>query len=362
MITLILFQNSIDPNKSFLPSYQGGDNPILIYGFFISMSILVSVVLGYSLFTYTRKYRFHRFCTLKGLSKLEIGYLLDLTTKLHVSEPLSIMSSASSFDLFMNRVSHYYQHQIVSDEDFSDLIDFAGKIRTKLYNRRATKGRHSSRTIPMHSPVMITCYNKHSSDPVSFPAKVIDNNDFFLGITLPESAADREACTVSGVSIQIEFVRKNDAEYFFETQLVRAVFFPKRMWYLRHSEDLQQGELHRYFTIPASVMAISDTEETQSLEYEATIRTITNEACSFIIDEKSPPIKPDTTLLINFEVNEELFSCRGHIDKTYSREDRTTYRLSFRGMEPDENLQLLTAVRKMTEELDKANQLAYEDK
>jgi len=332
-----------------LTPYKGGASPIVLYlliGFAVLAMIAASVVFVLSRYKFVE---FEHICQRARLTREEVGFLKDFLGRFHIDKQIEPLTDIRYFDAFVNRVAHHYESAHLSEEDLLREMTELRSIRTKLGLTHDFKDKplKTSRAIPEGHPLSITYHDSETNNSFSFSSTVIHNNDFFLGIEPPPADISTYVFNHDKPAIQVSFARTIDAEYVFDSVVVRPVNHPETMWYVRHAKRLIRGETQKMLLIPATIMFTKENHTHEFEEFAITIKTLNNRDVTFTLRDPTDTLEPDTGILLNFEAEGKSFAWGGLITDTIHHHTELVYRAEFRSVPDEDNLIMLKFLRQV---------------
>ena len=326
-----------------LKDYHGGTNPILIILALALVIVLILMAIGMSLYRVYRGIQFNRICSNSKMSSHEIGTLRTFLRRMHIKEPLDVVTKKSRFDLFMNRVAHYYEKISLSEEDLHREQSVFAAMREKLNLPHTFKKKRlfTSRALPRDYPLSVLVKDPLTLNVFHFQSSVLDNNELYLGITPPSDELRAELDIGGRVEIALSFIRERDAEYLWESHLIRPVDYPETMWYIAHSPILTRGTIQEPVNHPALIMLQQSDDEGRVDEFNVTLYNLTNTGCTFRCDDARHPFDTGPRVLISFELPNGSFTLRGSVVNIIKRKGEFLYRIQFEKLKDEDNISLL---------------------
>ncbi len=309
-------------------NYEGGTNPLLIYLFVLSTIGIGTAIIGYTAWEIFKKIKFVRICTKARITGEEQGILRSFFRRTQYPNPLIALLRKSAYDKFVNEVGYLISTSEATDDDLEYDIHIFNSIRTKLGLKHSYRFKklHSSRSLPKFHPIVVTFYDPVTKNSFHFDSKVLENNDLFLGISVPPLEIDNILMKQNKAPLEISFIRENDAEFHFDTRLYKKILSPELKLYLQHSALLARGNPQVPLEIPATLIshAANNVEE-----QAATIELLNNKNCTFILDDENSTCEKESSIILNFKLNGKNLSLQGTITQIHTKKGQTFYRLSY---------------------------------
>ena len=339
-----------------MKNYSGGDNPLVAIIFLVLISFLILTGIVYLIIQAYNIFQFNRICTQSKLTGEEIGFIRTFINRLHIKQPLDIVSRRVSYDTFVNSVAHFYESQNISEEDLLHETQLFDRVREKLNFKHKYKRKNilSSRALPENHPVFITYINRETKQIYTFDSHVILNSDFYLGIAPPTEELDPDIVDLNQAQpiLEVCFRRPQDDEYLFDSTLVRPVTFPKNLWYIRHSERIVKGDPMKQLDIPGTIMIThaedcpnSDTNNLEeAAELSVSIQALNNRACLFKLSDENLSLTPHMRILLTFEVNKSPLTIRAEIKDKVSSKKGTLYQSTYKDLAQEDFLSITSFI------------------
>ncbi|SCA63707.1 hypothetical protein SCG7086_BA_00090 [Chlamydiales bacterium SCGC AG-110-P3] len=324
-----------------LQNYEGGDNPILLWLFIAGVVLIAVGATAWILYMKWREARIWEMCQERELSLEEYGFLRSFAKKFHERDFTTLITKKSAFDRFLNKVSHHYESISMTSDDLASEATLLEIIRTKLgfpHNYKDKRLR-SSRALPVNHPLTITFSDKGTKRGFTFHSKVIVNNEFFLGITPPDNEIGKETFESKKLPLTVMLTRENDAEYFYGSNLVRVLSYPKAIWIVRHSDKLDRGAEHRRLDLPAKI-TISEADGESSADHQITIVHLNRDGARFRFNEQSVEPSTPSSALLMLKSGEESQLVRVQIAEKLRRDNERYFRIQFKDLSEEQSLWL----------------------
>jgi len=338
--------------KDFLIPYSGGESSVVQILIIFGLLLVVLTVAAYFVLNYLKVLKFQKQCGEKGLTNVEIGFIGDFLTRFHSKQELELLQKKWVWDDFANRIAHHYESLKLSEEDLINEAKTFDSIREKLgfVHSIDDKNLISSRTLPINYPISATYVDPNTGNTHTFHTKIIQNNDFCIGIQFPEKTILEQITIKNKDKINLAFARDDDGEYHFKTQFIRAVNYPQLMWYFRHSEKLNKSAAQKSLKIPATIMFINNDNEENIKEYVASIHSLNSKECTFTIKEDPENLTKEQGFLINFQSDDTSFCWGGAITNQVHSPKQIYYRSQFKNVNPQESLELAQFLKNITKQ------------
>lgn len=335
-----------------LVNYDGGSNPILLVSFILLVLFSIVGVITWFVLQRLKEIKFQNLCRQHNITGTQFGFLLDYIQRLHIRDPLTVIASAERYDQFIGRVAHLLEDAPLSEKELAETVQIAGEIRGKLnLKRRINKNNLPSHTIPVGYPLTIYYHDPQATIFHSFETTVVDNNDLFLAVTPPDREIHREMYKVAKPTLEVSFTRKDDADYTFESRLIRTIGHPNALWCLRHHTHLMRSETYNSLCFPASVLISATNGDAAVDELAVTIRSLSPDGCTFSLNSVTKEqLSSPSTALISFQMNQEDFSCPGEVTDIGKTLAETSYRVKFSNLNPERRVSLLNFSRQLARE------------
>lgn len=342
-----------------LKDYEGGSNPILAVLFIGLIVFGLLAGISFAIWKMYKTIRFNHLCTTSRLSSNEISTLKTFMRRMHIKEPLDVVTRKKRFDDFMNRIGHFYEGLTLSEDALCQEEDVFRNIRNKLqmpHNWRS-KHLHTSRCLPVNYPLSLICWDEETQNIFRFNTRVLESNEFYLGIAPPDQKISSELFQ-QRCHVEAAFTREKDAEYMFDSHLVRTVDHPKTMWYIAHSKELIKGNPVEPVAISALVM-VADLEDPSRVgEFNVMLHNLSNKGCTFRCDDKDHPFDSGPRILISFEIPQGSFTLRGNLLNIIKRNGELLHRVAFHDVGEEDSLTLLRFMLDLRAEKKKAKKEA----
>ncbi len=323
--------------KRGLVNYSGGTNPVLIYIFFGIILFVITLTAFYAIHKAMRRSKFYGKLGAVGVTGEELGILMSFIKRFNIVEPLEIVSHRPNFNQFMDRVAHHYEHSRLSEEAMIREVQIFDRIRRKLgfIDTLADFRCTNSRALPLDHPLTIRVTDPDTHETFTFRSRVLANYDFFLGIEPPEKVVDKETFNKKRPACHIEFDLEGGPHHSFESRYLRNVNYPENMWCLQQSSNITTAELHDPLNIPSNLMLTDDTGAEVS-EVHGKLVELSNKECRFQLKSDSDTLEIGAGVLVNFDIEDDHFMARASIEDCQQVEKTKIYRLSFAGLEEEE--------------------------
>ena len=341
-----------------LTDYRGGDNPLLVW---IAIGlVLLAIAFGAFLFI-RRQYEllaFNQQCSQANLSKAESGVLKNFARRFHIQNPQDVIASAKALDNFIQKVAHYYEYSNLSEEELTREMALFDTIRSKLgfYHPEQTTNLNTSRLIPNKHPIRISYHDQGTKQVLEFSTEVVNNYEFFLGITPPDTSIDQEVFDQKRPRLSVTFSCGEDLEHHFDSSYVRSVNFPEKMWYITHSNHVSVQKDSADLDLQSTLMINSGDENPKVLEIEGHLRDLSNTTCLFSVPDSRSSIDEGNGVLVTFEMDGEPFTCRANVTHRRESKGKTNYRLNFAGLNEEEQKALVNFAHKEKKVLKQSSQ------
>lgn len=323
-----------------IPNYEGGDNPLLIYLTFAAFALFLLTLLAYSLWEMYKKSKFQQICNMLHVNSDEIGTIQNFIKKFRIKDPLALLLKRYVYDAFIYDCANHFGNLEISDEEIRYEIDRFAAIREKLkfdhsYNRRKI---NSSRALPVDHAIIVKYYDPTTRNTLSYSGKVIENNEFFLGITVPKKEILDDLMAQKKPLLEVSFIREHDAEYYFESMIYRYNKHPKHCLFIIHSTSLQHGIQQKPLDIEASIMCQSSAGVG---DLEVILELIDQNGCSFYPVDESVTIKEDASVILNCNLDGNNLSLQATINQVLIKNGRQSYGMPFTSLTEEVKKQLL---------------------
>lgn len=316
-----------------LKNYGGGKSPavIILIAFFLILLVFAGLI--YVIWISYKKHVFNRLFNSSTFTKEDRLILRSYFDRVNIEDPLPIITQRHQFDIFSTRIAHLYEASAVSLSEIQREGAILANIRRNLKFTHSFRNKrlNSSQAIPINYVISVTFQNPTTAKYFSFFAKVVDNQELYLGITFPHDADLEEQIYEAGkLSLDVAFARRKDAQYHFYSYLMRMVQEPSRMWLIAHSPHLSRSPLRKPLDLVGTIL-YSDNDITK--EHNVTIAFVNNEECFFITKDLPTELPVQSVVIINFSIDQRTFACQGVIKDVFTREDKCIYQLAFRSLD-----------------------------
>ncbi|SCA62819.1 hypothetical protein SCG7109_AE_00020 [Chlamydiales bacterium SCGC AG-110-M15] len=320
--------------------YEGGDNPLLVYILLAIVVLLIGLAVFYAFWGVYRKSKFLQVCNLLHIDGDEVGMLKNFIKKFRVADELDLLLKRHLYDSFIADCATHFGNLGISDEELQHDINQFSTIRHKLrfqhsYNKRNI---YSSRALPAGHSVSIKHYDPNTHNTLSYRGTVVENNEFFLGVSLPSEEILEDLTSQKKPGLEVTFFREHDAEYFFDTVLFRYNKVPTPCLFLEHSKTLNHGIQQRPLDIDAKVMCQSNEGVG---EYDVVVELIDQNGCSFYLEDDSIVLNEDTSVLLHCNLDGNDLSFQATIDHASSKNGRHVYSMPFTDLTDEVKKQLI---------------------
>ena len=355
---MLLFSLLAKITAADLQDYEGGDNPILLYAFIVGVLLLAAGGIGWVLYIRWREARIWSMCQDRELSFEEYGFLRSFAKRFHEYDFTTLITKRSAFDKFLNKVAHHYESVNMTLDDMGRETTLLQVIRTKLGFGHSYKDKrlNSSRALPLNHPITVTFSDKGTKRAFTFHSKIVATNEFFLGLAPPESEIGKETFESKKLPLSIALTRENDAEYFYESNLVRVVSYPTPLWFVRHSDKLNRGAEHRTLDLPATV-TIAENNGEGSSDHKITIVHLNKEGARFRFADQSVCAPTPSSALLALKSADDSQLLRVQITEKLRREDEQYFRIQFKSLSDEQTLWLNRFAHSLREKPDSAASL-----
>lgn len=339
-LTLALSSPAVS-DKGFKIPFQlsGGDNPLLVFIFIGILGLIGLNVLFYIGFQIFKSYKFTKICENAGLESDEIGSLRSYIARFHYPNPLFLLIKRSYFDGFMNQVAHVvYTSRSSEKENFIESQFFAS-IRAKLGFEHdfGEKQLTSSRALLRNFPMQVHFRDNNLDYTFTFQTKIIENYEFFLVVEPPDDEDMRKfIIRKAKAPLDIQFVRDNDSEYFFNTYLVRSSTIYDKKWVIQHSSQLIKGDPQKANHINLSVLC-GGFQEFEVKESQGKIVLLTKKEVRFLVEEDLN-LPKGATILMTFDLMGTPVSFQGTVEKVTDRGGKKQFKMPLKGLTEDMRL------------------------
>jgi hypothetical protein len=332
----ILATFKVSANKGMqMKGYEGGNNPLLIF-----ILIGISVLLGAALILYIlwelyKKIKFVRVCGDIELTGEEIGVFKSFIRRFKTEEPLLLVMKRNYLDAFSNQVAHHFGNREIGEEDLDYEIKIFNSIREKTGFAHLFKAKKiaSSRALPVGTPLLIKYHDKNTKNDLEFASIVLDNNDLFLGIMPPkDDDLTWQLRDTRKPFLDISFIRQRDAEYHFDTHILKFIRSPQDTFFLQHSKSILRGMTHSPVKLPASI--IYHTDEGAD-EYECLIELLDCNTCSFILEDQTTCFKKSDSALLSATIKDTPLALQITITKLIKRGKTLIHRADLKNLSED---------------------------
>ncbi len=331
-----------------LKSYTGGTDPILLYIFLFFILFSITITIAYFIIRYLRKKKYLTRCISLGLSKQEKGLLEHFINFFQIKDPLNTIVLKNQYDHFSNRIAHHFSISNLTEEKIQEEIKIFDALRKRLKLNHSIKEKklNSSRSLIKSIPLHISYYDSGTNNTLYYIAHIVDINDLYIGISLPpaDTPISNTLFLKPYAQITVSFVRKNDAEYSFDSKLFRTIQYPETMLYISHSSNLTKGIPHKKLDIPCNIMYVT---ESTTHEVNSSIEFLNPQGCSLSIPKEEVLIKKGANVIINFKLEDEELSIQGIITEVKNPETTPSYELEFRSLRDALSLSLLKFTQKL---------------
>lgn len=330
-------------DKSFSIPFRlaGGDNPALVFVMIGLFCLLILNILFYIGFQMFKAYKFGKICDQVGLESQEVGTIKSFITRFHYPNPLFLLVRRSYFDGFMNQVAHYFYTSRMGEKELYIESQGFAKVREKLgfahsYDEKVLQ---SSRGLLKNFAIQVHFRDKNLDYTFTFSAKIVENYEFFLLIEPPEDEDMRKfILRKPKAPFDIQFVRENDSEYFFNSYLIRPSTIFDTRWLIQHSSRLIKGDPQKAIHITLSILC-GGVQEFDVKESEGQITLLTKKEVHFRIDDQESSLTKGTTVLMSFDLLGTPISFHGSIAKILGKGGKQLFIMPLKGV--DEGTKLL---------------------
>jgi hypothetical protein len=331
--------------KSFKIPFKlsGGDNPLLVFLLIGLMGVIALNVLFYIAYQLYKAMKFTKICNKVGLIGDEIGALRSFIARFHYPNPIFLLVRKSYFDGFMNQVAHVVYTSKAAEKEIFVESQFFAKIREKLgfSHSYGEKKLISSRALLKNFPLQVHFRDNNLDYTFTFQAKIIENYEFFLVIEPPDDEDMRKfILRKPKAPLDVQFIRENDSEYFFNSYLVRSSSIYEQKWVIQHSAQLLKGDSQKAIHINLSILC-GGFKEFDVKECIGKIVLLTKKEISFLIEgdegENVKLAKGDTVLMA-FDLLGTPVNFQGTIESITDRGGKDHFKMPLKGLSEDSQL------------------------
>lgn len=334
--SLIIASFKVSPQKGMqMKAYKGGTNPVLVF-IFAGLCILGGTAfLLWLIWQLYKKIKFVRICSEVEMTGEETGVIRSFVRKFKTDEPLLIVMKRNYLDIFSNQVAHHYGNREIAEDDLEYEIKIFNSIREKLQFEHSFKKKKiaSSRALPIGMPILIKYHDKATKNDLEFSSTVIANNDLFLGVQPPkDDDLTWQLRDTRKPLLDISFIRQRDAEYHFDTYILKFIRSPQDTFYLQHSKTITRGMTHAPVNIPGSI--IYHTDEGAD-EYECNIELLDPNSCSFILEDQTMCFHKSDSALLSTTIKDTPLALQITIVKLIKRGEMLIHRAELKNLSED---------------------------
>lgn len=333
-----------------IQNYYGGTNPIVVIILAILAGAVVLTGIYYLIRAIYRQFRFRRICRFYSLSGAEIGLFKEFIRRLHIKDPLDILSKRAVFDEFVRRVGHVYEGRMMSEEDLVRETLIFDQIRKKLKFTYDFKQESvvSSHALPNGHSIRVMLSDEKTKQTTTFDSKILANHEFFLGIIPSDDQMDREITAEGKPPCEVFFSRDDSCEYSFESNIIRIINYPKKMLLIRHSSAVRKEEAPTNLDLPATILIGGKGGEDASdfSEYDTELDSLSYKGCTFALPREMGEIQREVPLLVSFDLKEQPMTCRGVIAQMTKQSKTFIYHVKFTSLSREDSRELLHFTRR----------------
>lgn len=318
----------------FLKDYGGSTSPNLLIAAGGIIIFLIVLAIVFAVRSAARRRALDLFFAKRKFTENEKQAVLDLLRAMKFADPLEAISHRAPWDLCSGLAARNLQKNMPSDEVLEEQIARFDKIRERLgyAHKYKTRKLRSSRALPVHLSLKIVAEDTTTQQFVEFNSRVLFNHDLLLGIAPPDIKTERALNMRSHIPLIVSFVRPNDAEYEFESTLVKVADHPRSCWFIQHSEALHFSQSLLTSGIGATLSVTHETESGEDLieDIRCEVLSLNKSLCTFRIHSAATSLSVGSLALINMDLGDEALACNGHIDAIDKSKDNTKiYTLRF---------------------------------
>lgn len=340
---------ALTTSNFFIDDYKGEDNYLILYLLISFFILLFAGTIGVYLYSRYKELEFIRICKQAELTDQELRHFEKFLKRMHMHhQKIKIITDIRHFNVFIARLAHYHESSFISEADLLAESDLFNSIRKKLdfkhhFNEHPLI---NTRSMALKYPLNISFDDPKTGTTISFHARVRYNNEFFLGINPPDPEIAQQVYNQLKPELKVSFIRNEDAEYLFDSFLVRKVTHPETMWYIRHTGRLVRLPMAKNLEIPATIMLSQEDSKGGYSEFEATIQTLDKKSATFILRDPTTTLQPNTSILLNFENEGKPVAWGGVVTDPVCHPDDMIYRTKFDIVSDKDNLIMLKLMKK----------------